>query len=77
MSKQKRRNIPASAAPPLTLNIDSTPRRARARQQQQSNSLAIVAPTAEEDRAITDAALNDPDALPLTDAQLRQMRPTR
>lgn len=39
--------------------------------------VTIIAPTAEEDRLITAAALADPDALPLTDAQLRKMRPAR
>ena len=34
---------------------------------------AIVMPTVEEDATITTAALNDPDAQPLTDAQLGAM----
>lgn len=38
---------------------------------------AVVMPTAEEDEAITAAALRDPDALPLTDAQLQAMVPMR
>lgn len=33
--------------------------------------------TAEEDKAITAAALSDSDALPLTDEQLRQLKPVR
>jgi uncharacterized protein (DUF4415 family) len=37
----------------------------------------IVAPTPEEDAAIVAAALADPDAPPLTDAQLAAMRPLR
>ncbi|WP_211463161.1 BrnA antitoxin family protein [Collimonas silvisoli] len=42
-----------------------------------SNKRKIVMPTAEEDAAITAAALSDPDALPLTDTQLRQLKPLR
>ena len=34
-----------------------------------------IIPTAEEDAAITAAALSDPDALPLTDAQWNDARP--
>jgi uncharacterized protein (DUF4415 family) len=34
----------------------------------------IIMPTTEEDAAITAAALSDPDAQPLTDAQLKAMR---
>ena len=37
----------------------------------------IILPTPEEDAAITAAALSDPDAQPLTDAQLAQLRPMR
>jgi uncharacterized protein (DUF4415 family) len=36
-----------------------------------------IRPTAEEDKAITAAALKDTDALPLTDNQLRQLKPVR
>jgi uncharacterized protein (DUF4415 family) len=39
--------------------------------------LAVVMPTATEDEAITAAALRDPDALPLTGAQLQAMVPMR
>lgn len=35
----------------------------------------IIRPTQAEDAAITAAALSDPDAQPLTDAQLKTMRP--
>ncbi len=35
----------------------------------------IILPTQEEDAAITAAALSDPDAQPLTDMQLKAMRP--
>ena len=45
--------------------------------QRRSTMVTIIAPTAEEDRLITAAALAAPDALPLTDAQLRLMRPAR
>jgi uncharacterized protein (DUF4415 family) len=38
---------------------------------------AVVMPTAAEDEAITAAALRDPDALPLTEAQLQAMVPMR
>ncbi len=38
---------------------------------------AIVLPTSEEDAAITAAAKADPDAQPLTDAQLAAMVPMR
>jgi uncharacterized protein (DUF4415 family) len=38
---------------------------------------AIVMPTVEEDAAITAAALSDPDAQPLTDAQLGAMVPMK
>lgn len=34
-----------------------------------------IVPTAEEDAAITAAALSDPDALPLTDAQWQTAKP--
>ena len=37
----------------------------------------IIYPTPEEDAAITAAALSDPDALPMTDEQLAQLRPPR
>jgi len=37
----------------------------------------VVMPTAEEDAAIIAAALADPDAQPLTDAQLAAMVPLR
>jgi uncharacterized protein (DUF4415 family) len=36
-----------------------------------------ILPTPEEDAAITAAALSDPDAQPLTDAELAQFRPAR
>jgi len=38
---------------------------------------AVVMPTAAEDKAITAAAKNDPDAQPLTPKQLRAMVPIR
>ena len=38
---------------------------------------AVVMPTVEEDKAITAAARNDPDALPLTPKQLKSMVPIR
>lgn len=37
----------------------------------------FIIPSDEEDAAITAAALSDPDAQPLTDAELAQFRPTR
>lgn len=37
----------------------------------------LILPTPEEDTAITEAARNDPDNLPLTDHQLARMRPMR
>jgi uncharacterized protein (DUF4415 family) len=36
-----------------------------------------ILPSPEEDAAITAAALSDPDAQPLTDAELAQFRPAR
>lgn len=38
---------------------------------------SVLMPTAEEDRAITAAAKNDPDAQPLTSKQLKTMVPLR
>lgn len=38
---------------------------------------ALVVPSAEEDAAINAAALGDPDAQPLTEAQLKAMVPLR
>lgn len=38
---------------------------------------ALIIPSADEDRLITTAALSDPDALPMTDVQLSQLRPAR
>lgn len=43
----------------------------------QSKRMPIQMPTAEEDRAITAAAKADPDAQPLTAAQLNAMVPMR
>jgi uncharacterized protein (DUF4415 family) len=40
-------------------------------------SRKLIRPTDEEDAAITAAALNDPDAQPLTDEELKQLRPMR
>ncbi|NDP59933.1 MAG: BrnA antitoxin family protein [Oxalobacteraceae bacterium] len=40
-------------------------------------SRKLIRPTDEEDAAITAAALGDPDALPLTDAELVKLRPVR
>jgi len=37
----------------------------------------LALPTAEEDAAITAAALSDPGAQPMTDAELRELRPAR
>lgn len=37
----------------------------------------VAMPTTEEDRAITEAAKSDPDALPLTPKQLKAMVPIR
>jgi uncharacterized protein (DUF4415 family) len=37
----------------------------------------IILPTPEEDEAITKAALSDPDALPLTDDELKNLKPVR
>ena len=37
----------------------------------------IILPTAEEDAAINAAALSDPDAQPLSDAELARLRPAR
>jgi len=42
-----------------------------------SSKRKVIYPTPEEDAAITAAALSDPDALPLTDAQLIQLTPLR
>ena len=42
-----------------------------------SKRTAIVPPTPEEDAAINAAAKEDPDAQPLTDAQLAAMVPMR
>jgi uncharacterized protein (DUF4415 family) len=42
-----------------------------------SKRVGIVMPSAEEDRAITAAALADPDAQPLTPDQLKAMVPAR
>lgn len=42
-----------------------------------TRSKGIEMPTPEEDRRITRAALEDPDAQPLTDEQLKQMVPMR
>lgn len=36
-----------------------------------------ILPTEQEDKAITAAAMSDPDALPMTDDQLRQLKPVR
>ncbi|MFA9215955.1 MAG: BrnA antitoxin family protein [Sphingomonadaceae bacterium] len=41
------------------------------------NKRELIWPTPQEDAAITAAALADPDAQPLTDEQLAQMRPWR
>lgn len=40
-------------------------------------SRKLIRPTDEEDAAITAAALSDPDALPLTDAELAKLKPMR
>jgi uncharacterized protein (DUF4415 family) len=37
----------------------------------------IILPTPEEDAAITEAALSDPDAQPMTDEQLLNLKPLR
>jgi uncharacterized protein (DUF4415 family) len=37
----------------------------------------IISPTSEEDASITAAALSDPDAQPLNDAELARLRPAR
>ena len=37
----------------------------------------IILPTSEEDASITAAALSDPDAQPLNDAELARLRPAR
>ena len=37
----------------------------------------IIVPTSEEDAAINSAALSDPDAHPLSDAELAHLRPAR
>ena len=37
----------------------------------------IILPSSEEDAAINAAALNDPDAQPLSDAELARLRPAR
>jgi uncharacterized protein (DUF4415 family) len=42
-----------------------------------SKSASIVMPTLQEDKAITAAAKNDPDAQPLTPKQLKAMVPLR
>jgi hypothetical protein len=42
-----------------------------------TKALSIHMPTAEEDSAITAAAKNDPDAQPLTPAQLKAMIPMK
>jgi uncharacterized protein (DUF4415 family) len=41
------------------------------------NGLTLIVPDAAEDENITRAALLDPDAQPLTDAQIKYLRPTR
>ena len=40
-------------------------------------NISLKMPTLEEDRLITAAAESDPDALPLTDEQMRAMVPMR
>lgn len=42
-----------------------------------SKRLAVLMPTVEEDRAITAAAMSDPNAQPLTPAQLKAMVPIK
>jgi uncharacterized protein (DUF4415 family) len=42
-----------------------------------SKKINLMMPTLEEDRLITQAAESDPDALPLTDEQMRAMVPIR
>jgi len=42
-----------------------------------SNRSAVVMPTPQQDKAITAAAKADPDALPLTPKQLKEMVPIR
>ncbi len=42
-----------------------------------SKKVSIRMPTPEEDHQITQAALNDPDALPLTDEQMNRMVPLK
>lgn len=39
-------------------------------------SRTLIRPTAEEDAAITAAAISDPDAVPLTDAEWAAVKPT-
>jgi len=42
-----------------------------------SKKISITMPTIEEDEKITEAAANDPDALPLTEAQMNRMVPLK
>lgn len=39
-------------------------------------SRTLIRPTAKEDAAITAAAMSDPDAVPLTDAEWESVKPT-
>jgi uncharacterized protein (DUF4415 family) len=43
----------------------------------QSKKVSIRMPIPEEDHQITQAALNDPDALPLTEEQMNRMAPLK
>ena len=70
MSKQKIKDADSS----VVSTGDAKFRRA---QPERSIVPALIIPSAAEDRLITAAALSDPDALPMTDTQLRQLRPAR
>ena len=70
MSKQKIKDTDSN----VVSTGDAKFRRA---QPERSIVPALIIPSAAEDRLITAAALSDPDALPMTDAQLRQLRPAR
>ncbi len=41
------------------------------------SGLTLIVPDAAEDQKITQGALADPDAQPLTDEQMKRLRPTR
>lgn len=77
MLKRPNKEQEAAAAAAVDGIINRDTDEARRSEARRNKARQLITPTADEDAAITAAALSDPDNQPLTDKQLAQFKPAR